>query len=159
LPGQPDMRSELVIWAVVRNVGLMLVLGFVVFIAVFPIVGYMAEIPPLRFLNSPFPTNDPVGQDEALSTIVERCNDAGQVLTTTVARRLVNDDSGQLITLPPGGGIVDPGCTTVTGGIGLPQNVPPGRYHVEQIVSVEGRWKTHQIPLRTQSFTVVPGEP
>lgn len=136
--------------------GVTLVLGIIVFIAAFPIVGYMYEPAPLRFLNSPFPTSDPVRSDEALSTVVERCNDLTTVLTTTVARRLVNDDSGQLITLTPGGGIVDPGCSTVTGGIGLPQGVPPGRYHVEQIVSVEGRWRTHQIPLRTQSFTVEP---
>jgi hypothetical protein len=134
-------------------------IGCLTFVAIFPVLGYLYEPVPIRWLNSPFPTNDPVRPDEALSTVVERCNDSGQVLTAAVARRLVNEDSGQTLSLTPGANIIDPGCTTITGGIGLPQGVPPGRYHVEQIVSVEGHWHTFQIPLRTQTFTVLPGEP
>lgn len=150
------MLARVVHYAVIA-----LVTGGAIFIALFPLMGYIYEQPPVRWTNIPFPTNDPVSPDEPLSTIVERCNDSTSTVMTTVARRLVREDTGQATTLPPGGGIVDPGgtgtekdCTKVTGGIGLPPGVAPGRYHVEQIVAVEGRWRTFQIPMRTQSFTV-----
>lgn len=141
-----------------KRLALGLIIGIVVTIATLPMIGYLVEKPPIRYLNSPFPTIDPVPADQPISTTVERCNDTPGQLVTTVPRQLVNDDTGRIMSLVPGGGLVPTGCTTITGGIGLPQGVVPGRYHVEQMVLVEGRWRTFQIPVRTQTFTVVESE-
>lgn len=135
----------------------LLVLGgtAVLIAAFFPLIGSMVEPVPIRWLNVPFPTTDPVRSGGALSTTVTRCNDTNRTIVTTVARRLVNEETGEALSLLPGASIVDPGCSTMTGGIGLPGDVNPGQYHVEQIVSLPGRWKMFQVPLRTQSFSVV----
>lgn len=130
-----------------------LVLLIVVFT---PSIGYLTEQPPIRWTNSPFPTQDPVTPDQPLKTYVSRCNDWDRPIGTTVVRRLVNAKTGVTTTLVLAGGIVDPGCSDVTGGIGLPQSVAPGRYYIEQLVHVSGRWREFDIPLRTQTFTVVP---
>lgn len=111
--------------------------------------------PPVSFVNAPFPTNNPVRVGTALGTVVERCNASDETLTTTIARSLVSV-TGETWTLTPGAGIIDPGCSVIHGGIGLPPDVRPGRYYVRQEVRVNGRWQGWSYSLRTQEFDVVP---
>lgn len=120
-----------------------------------PLIGRVVEQPPIRWTNQPFPTNDPIPVGGALSTYVERCNSTGRTLMTTVARRLVEDATGHITILLPTAGIVEPGCTSQTGGGDLPRNVAPGVYHVEYLIQVDGTFKTFYISARSQSFTVV----
>lgn len=140
-------------------------LGALFMLSLMPVFGVFFESAPIRWTNSPFPTADPVSVDTPLATYIERCNSSDRTIVTTVARRLVDEETGRATTLVPGAGIVDPGCTSQTGGIGLPRTcqddatdgcVTVGRvYHIDQYVQFAGRWRTFTVPLRTQSFTVV----
>lgn len=125
--------------------------------ALAPLAGNIFEQPPIRWTNVPFPTNNPVDPDVSgsLKTLVSRCNDTNRSIVTVVVRRLVNADTHAATSLTTGGGIVDPGCSDVVGGVGLPECVSAGRYWVEQYVRLSGTWRTFEIPLRTQEFAVL----
>lgn len=134
-----------------------------------PVAGVFFEAQPIIWTNSPFPTTSPVIANRPLATSIERCNKAPRTIVTHVARRLINedmplDDERRVTTLIPGAGIVEPGCTSQTGGIGLPPACREGetkgctimghRYYVEQFVEFRGNWRTFTERLRTQSFVV-----
>lgn len=114
--------------------------------------------PPAQYLNAPFSTDSPVRAGDPLNTRAYRCNETGRKLTTSVPRRLINVDTGEIIVLPPTGGIIDaqPRCEAFIGGKDVTSNLVPGRYYVDQVVRVQGTLRLFEITLRTDVFEVVP---
>lgn len=125
-----------------------------------------SEPPPISYLNVPFPVNEPVYLGEPLGTEVERMNHTNTLIVTTVARRLVDETTGEITTLQGNSGPVPAGYSKQSGGVGLPAPcerdgqrgcVTAGHvYHIEQFISMPGRYKTHVIETWTVSFVVLP---
>lgn len=121
--------------------------------ALIPVLGARLEQPPIRFLNSPFPVVE--GPNGNLVIFVSRCNDTDRIITTQVPRRLVNVDTGKVMTIEPTGGIIEPGCPTeVTGNIVVPSGTEAGTYYIEQFITFDGRFRSFTIRTRTGNFRV-----
>ncbi len=108
----------------------------------------------------------PLAPDEAFHPgdvvpfLVDRCATdvfaRSTLLPYVVSRNVVNDDTGLRVILPslatelPSGG-----CdTTLTLAHQLPDTLAPGRYYIEGVATVYGRFRTVNAYFRTQTFEV-----
>jgi hypothetical protein len=93
--------------------------------------------------------------------VVDRCATdlfaRSAVLPYVLSRNVVNDQSGTRIILPslstevPAGG-----CDrSITLAHQLPESIAPGRYYLEGVATVYGRFRTVNAYFKTETFTVV----
>jgi hypothetical protein len=141
---------------------------------VFTIIAVLTP-PPFEYQNLPFQVCAPrstVSRCEPLQSgdvfypgeiipfVVDRCASdlfaRSAVLPYMVSRNVVNDDSGIRIILPSlSTEIPAAGCSqSITVAHQLPESIPPGRYFIEGVATVYGRFRTVNSYFRTTPFTV-----
>lgn len=130
---------------------------------------YLGEQPPILYLDTPFPTSNPVRQGGRINPHVFHCDDVSLPIFTITARRLVLSDpsgpsyqleQGSIYYLPPVPSTdKDRGCAeTITDEV-VPETVPPGSYVLETYTRASGRWRDHIILGLSQPFDVLPSIP
>lgn len=112
------------------------------------------EDAPIRYLNEPFPTVGVVRAGDRVQAVISRCNDSRRDLLVSTVRQLRSVDTGDSVNLPPGIAIVPAGCSETIGDVVVPRDVRPGRYRIEYVAQVKGRWRLFEIPLSTMVFEV-----
>lgn len=136
-------------------VPVVVVVGAVLTFAVVGVV-WLTEDVPVRYINAPFPVDGPIVAGERINPHVARCNGSGADVLVATSRRLRNLDSGDSVNLQPGSSPVAPGCSETRGDVVVPPGTAPGRYQIDYIVQMQGRWRAFAFPLSTQPFEVVP---
>ncbi len=126
---------------------------------------YLLEQPPIRYLNSPFPTDTTVVSGGRINPQVFHCDDASRAIFTITARRLVpvqpggaavQMEPGSIYFLPPASSSSpDRGCIMTISDETVPANVPPGVYVMESYSRVSGRWRDFIVHGSSQPFEVI----
>lgn len=131
---------------------------------------------PFSYQNSPFPIcrtgttsiddclpdgdEHPFHPGDVVPFIVTRCADdvfaRSTQLPYVLSRNLVNDESGTRVILPSlSTAATSGGCETViTFAHQLPDAIAPGRYYLEGVATVYGRFRTVNAYFQTQPFVV-----
>lgn len=105
--------------------------------------------------------NDAFKPGDVVPFLVDRCAQdifgGSTSMAYVVSRNVVNDQT-QIRTILPGlaTNVQSNGCTiAVTYAHQLPAVLPPGRYYIEGVATVYGRFKTVNSYFRTDVFTVI----
>lgn len=148
---------------------------------VLPVVYAVVAPVPFEYRNLPFPVCDPnypaFDDDPSPATcratiipfepgdvipfVVDRCSTdpftRSTLLPYLVSRNVVNAETGTRIILPSlATNVSASGCgRTVTMAHQLPESIAPGRYYLEGVATVYGRFRTVNAYFRTEDFTVV----
>lgn len=116
--------------------------------------------PTLTYPNQPFPLeNTTVKAGSSVVLLVDRCARepfGPPRLTVTFLRNLVLDGTSDRMAIPPGSNDIEQGCEpTSRRSTTIPADLKPGRYFIEILSTIYGRFRTATVYARSQTFEVV----
>lgn len=114
---------------------------------------YNLEESPLIYTNEPFPMPDVLSPGDEFIFTLERCADYQVNYSWT--EEYVHQGSGKIYAQPGSFATAQPGCTSIEA---VPKHVPTyvdeGYYRIFFLVIAEGRFKDHEMTLRTEPFYI-----
>ena len=117
-------------------------------------------IVPSYWSNSPYPVSaEPLQPGNSIGVMVERCVSepfGERTMSLRFKRNIVRDGTYERMILPEAAQVMDKGCEPLSiRGAVVPENTKPGRYYLEYIILVTGRFRVATFYARTEAFQVV----
>lgn len=112
---------------------------------------------PFSYKNVPFSTNQrEYHRTDRIVMNVIRCSTEPLPVAVVSVKELYNPTTGEIVPLPPGSGIIPPGCSdTETAFISVfPQDLKPGNYVIRGVTTFRGKFITTDVAWQTQSFMI-----
>lgn len=140
------------------NLAFILGMCFVIVAANFQILVTTLAPHPFMYTNIPFTLN---AREYTPKTIVimtvSRCSTETTPVAVVSVKELYNSITGAITPLPPGSGIVPPGCTDTQTAFSsvFPDSLEPGTYVIRGVTTFRGRFSTVDIAWQTQPFIYV----
>ncbi len=111
--------------------------------------------PPFVYTNVPFPLKDSTYEKgETIVMSVARCSEERTSVSVVSVKEFYNPVTGVSIPLPPGSGIIPPGCSSTATAFAsvFPPGMPKGTYVIRGVTTFRGSFKTVDVAWQTQSF-------
>jgi hypothetical protein len=110
---------------------------------------------PFYYTNTPFALQKKVLlPSDNVVMIVSRCSNERTPVSVVSVKELYNPISGVIIPLPPGSGIIPPGCSSTETAFAsvFPSDLPSGTYLLRGVTTFRGSLKTVDVSWQTQAF-------
>lgn len=110
---------------------------------------------PFYYTNIPFPLSkrEYTAEDKIVMTVA-RCSHESKSVSVVSVKEIYNTITGDITPLPPGSGIVPPGCSTTETAFAsiFPTTLDEGTYVIRGSTTFRGKFGTVDAAWQTQSF-------